>query len=178
MALSYEGGGSALSVKVKTSNLSNLMSQIESKWKVLSLSNNSAFHCGPILMPITIRAACGNYIYLLRHLAMVIACLGLFGLAAYAAERETKIGIHQVLGASVSRYRRYALSMDFIKLVFISILILLAAGLVHTMNRLRDFAYRINIQWWSTGRWPVAATILIAVTISFQSIKAAIANPV
>jgi len=111
-------------------------------------------------------------------LAISIACLGLFGLAAYAAEQRTKeIGIRKVLGASVSVIVG-TLSKDFIKLVFISIAITTPAAW-YLMNKwLQDFAYRISIQWWVLVMAGVAAIIIAVATVSFQSIKAALANPV
>ena len=111
-------------------------------------------------------------------LAIIIACLGLFGLAAYAAEQRTKeIGIRKVLGASMSGIVGM-LSRDFIKLVIIAIVI--ASPLAwYAMNYwLQDFAYRINIQWWIIALAGTAAILIAFVTISFQSIKAALTNPV
>jgi len=104
--------------------------------------------------------------------------LGLFGLAAYAAEQRTKeIGIRKVLGASMSGIVGM-LSRDFIKLVIIAIVI--ASPLAwYAMNYwLQDFAYRINIQWWIIALAGTAAILIAFVTISFQSIKAALTNPV
>jgi putative ABC transport system permease protein len=111
-------------------------------------------------------------------LAIVIACLGLFGLAAYAAEQRTKeIGIRKVLGASMSTIVGM-LSKDFIKLVLIAII--LASPLAWwAMNYwLQDFAYRMNIQWWILAAAGGAAILIAFLTISFQSIKAALTNPV
>jgi putative ABC transport system permease protein len=111
-------------------------------------------------------------------LAIIIACLGLFSLAAYAAEQRIKeIGIRKVLGASV-RAITAMLSRDFIKLVIISIII--AAPLAwFAMNKwLQGFAYRQDIQWWVLASAAVAAIAIAFITISFQSIKAALANPV
>ena len=111
-------------------------------------------------------------------LAIIIACLGLFGLAAYAAEQRNKeIGIRKVLGASVSAIVNM-LSMDFIKLVGISILI--ASPLAwYAMNKwLQSFAYRVDFHWYLLAIGGGTAILIAFVTISFQSIKAALANPV
>ena len=111
-------------------------------------------------------------------LTILIACLGLFGLATYAAEQRIKeIGIRKVLGASVGSIVTM-LSKDFLKLVFIaSVIALPIAG--WAMNEwLRDFAYRITISWWvfiSAGFIALATALL---TVSYKAIKAAIANPV
>ena len=111
-------------------------------------------------------------------LAIIISCLGLFGLAAYTAERRTKeIGIRKVLGASVPVITGL-LSKDFLQLVGISALIAfpLAWWVMH--NWLQDFAYRISISWWVFMAAGILALFIALFTISFQSIKAAIANPV
>jgi len=111
-------------------------------------------------------------------LAISVACLGLFGLAAFIAEQRTKeIGIRKVLGASVSGITSL-LTKDFLKPVLISFLI--ASPIAwYLMNKwLQDFAYRINIQWWVLVLAGVTALFIAVITISFQSIKAAVANPV
>lgn len=107
-----------------------------------------------------------------------IACLGLFGLATYAAEQRIKeIGIRKVLGASVVGLTTL-LSKDFLKLV------LIANGLAFPLawwaaNKwLQDFAYRIDIQWWMFVVAGVAAVGIALLTVSFQAIRAALANPV
>ena len=111
-------------------------------------------------------------------ISIFLACLGLFGLAALAAVNRTKeIGIRKVLGASLATIVRL-LSKDFFRLVIIALLI--ASPLAwYFMNKwLQNYAYQVHIGWWvfvATG----AATIVIAVgVISFQTIKAAIANPI
>jgi putative ABC transport system permease protein len=120
----------------------------------------------------------GTIFIIFTTLAIVIACLGLFGLAAYAAEQRTKeIGIRKVLGANVTAIVSM-LSKDFVKLVVISIAIFspLAWYVMHLW--LQDFAYRINIQWWIIAAAGLTAIVIAVVTVSFQSIKAALANPV
>lgn len=115
---------------------------------------------------------------LFATLAIVISCLGLFGLAAYTAERRTKeIGIRKVLGASVSGITRL-LSADFLKLVGIAALIAFPVAW-YTMDQwLQKFPYRISIQYWVFVLAGVAAMLIALLTISFQSIKAALMNPV
>jgi putative ABC transport system permease protein len=110
--------------------------------------------------------------------AIIISCLGLFGLATYTAQVKTKeIGIRKVLGASV-REITVTLSSGFMKMVTIAILI--ATPLSYwIMNKwLEDFAYRINIGWWVFVVAAMAAMLIALIAISFHSIKAAIANPV
>jgi putative ABC transport system permease protein len=111
-------------------------------------------------------------------LAVLIACLGLFGLAAFtAAQRVKEIGIRKVLGASVSSIT-FMLGKDFIKLVCISIIIAVPVAWYAMNEWLQDFAYRINIEWWMFVVAGFIALFIAIGTISFQSIKAAIANPV
>ena len=111
-------------------------------------------------------------------LAIIIGCVGLFGLSAYTASQRIKeIGIRKVLGASVPDITKM-LSKDFLKLVLIAIVV--ASPLAWwVMNKwLQDFAYRIQISWWVFAAAGAAALVIAMLTVSFQAIKAAIANPV
>jgi putative ABC transport system permease protein len=110
-------------------------------------------------------------------LSLIIACLGLFGLTAFTVQQRIKeIGIRKVLGASVSGITAM-LSTDFLKLVFVSAIIAVPVAW-YVMNKwLQDFAYRINIEWWVFVVAGLAALLIALLTISFQSIKAAMANP-
>ena len=181
LALVYAPDNGAITVRMHTSDLPGLMSKIENKWKELSPNQQFAFSFMDQDFDATYRTEqrVGTLFVSFSTLAIVIACLGLFGLAAYAAEQRTKeIGIRKVLGASVSGIVGM-LSMDFIKLVVISILI--ASPLAWWfMNKwfLQDFAYRENIQWWIIAIAEAISILIAFVTISFQSIKAALANPV
>ena len=110
-------------------------------------------------------------------LAILISCLGLFGLAAYTAEqRKKEIGVRKVLGASVSGIVKL-LSKDFLKLVAISILIAIPIAWYFMQDWLQDYAYRIEISWWVFVIAGIVAIMIAMVTVSFQAIKAAIANP-
>jgi putative ABC transport system permease protein len=111
-------------------------------------------------------------------IAIFISCLGLLGLTAYTAQVRTReIGVRKVLGASVSSIIRL-LAMDFIKLVFIAIILATPIAWYLMHNWLQDFAYRISINW-SVFALAGALAILIAfVTISFQAVKTALVNPV
>jgi putative ABC transport system permease protein len=111
-------------------------------------------------------------------LAILIACLGLFGLVTYAAEQRIReIGIRKVLGASVSNIASM-LSTDFLKLVIISAAIAFPLAWWAMNKWLQGFAYRVNISWWVFVIAGVLALLIALITVSFQSIKAAIANPV
>jgi putative ABC transport system permease protein len=110
--------------------------------------------------------------------AVFIACMGLFGLATYAAERRTKeIGIRKVLGASVSGITGL-LAKDFLKLVMIAVLIASPLAYYFMQRWLADFAYRIDMQWWMFAAAGAAAVTIAFLTVGFQSVKAALANPV
>ena len=111
-------------------------------------------------------------------LAIFIACMGLLGLAIYVIRLRTKeIGVRKVLGASIPGLVAL-LSKDFLKLVLIAIVI--ASPIAwYTMNRwLQDFAYRIDVEWWMFALAGVLAIGIALITVSFQSIKAALMNPV
>ncbi|HEY8781777.1 MAG TPA: ABC transporter permease [Mucilaginibacter sp.] len=111
-------------------------------------------------------------------LAIFISCLGLFGLAAYTAERRIKeIGIRKVLGASVSGLAGL-LSKDFLKLVVISCLIAFPVALWAVNNWLQSYQYRVTINWWVFALTGTAALLIALATVSFQAIKAALMNPV
>ncbi len=120
----------------------------------------------------------GKVFSIFAGFAIFIACLGLLGLSLFATAQRTKeIGVRKVLGASISNIV-LLLSKDFIKLVLIAFVIAspLAWFIMH--NWLQDFAYRINISWWIFLFAGLLAITIALVTISFQSVKAAMANPV
>jgi ABC-type antimicrobial peptide transport system permease subunit len=111
-------------------------------------------------------------------LAIVISCLGLFGLASFTAERRTKeIGIRKVLGASVSGITGL-LSKDFLKPVLLSVVIAFPVSWWLMLHWLKEYEYKINIHWWVFVLAGLLVLLIAFVTVSFQSIRAAIANPV
>ena len=111
-------------------------------------------------------------------LAIVIACLGLFGLATYAAEQRIKeIGIRKVMGAGVPALVGM-LSKDFLKLVLIAIVIASPIAWFAMQQWLHDFAYRTTMHWWLIAVAGITAIIIAFATVSFQAIKAALVNPV
>lgn len=120
----------------------------------------------------------GKLAGLFATLAIIISCLGLFGLAAYTAERRTKeIGIRKVLGASVIGMARL-LSKDFLLLVIISCLVAFPIAWWMMHNWLQSFEYRITISWWIFLAAGLLAILIALITVSFQATKAALANPV
>lgn len=120
----------------------------------------------------------GRLSRLFALLAILISCLGLFGLAAYTAEqRQKEIGVRKVLGSSVSGIVRL-LSKDFMSLVIIALLIAAPIAWYVMKNWLEGFAYRIEINVWVFIIAGIVAVCIALLTVSFQAIKAAIANPV
>jgi putative ABC transport system permease protein len=178
--LMYGQDTGALSVKVNTANITALMAMISDKWKSIKPGKEFEYSFMDDDFDSSYRAEqrMGTIFIIFTSLTIVIACLGLFGLAAYAAEQRTKeIGIRKVLGANVGAIVGM-LSKDFIKLVMIAIVIAIPVAWVAMQQWLQGFAYRQNIQWWVVVLAAVLAVLIAFVTISFQSIKAALANPV
>ncbi len=180
LLLMYGEDRGAVTVRIKSNNIPALLGQIKAKWASFLPNKEfvSNFMDDEFNNQYRTEQQTGSIVVAFTSLAIIIACLGLFGLAAYAAEQRTKeIGIRKVLGANVSTIVSM-LSKDFIKLVLIAIAIAIPVGW-YAMNKwLQDFAYRIHIQWWVFAVAGLAAIIIAFLTISFQSIKAALTNPV
>jgi len=110
--------------------------------------------------------------------AIFIACLGLFGLASFSADQRTKeIGIRKVLGASVPRIVNI-LNKNFIKWVLVANLIAWPAAWFMMNSWLQNFAYRIKLSWWMFILAAVLALLIALITVSFQTVKAALKNPI
>ena len=111
-------------------------------------------------------------------LAIIIACLGLFGLATFMTEQRTKeIGIRKILGAGVSSVA-ILLSKDFIKLVIISIIISIPIGYYFVQQWLENFTYRIEIEWWVFALVALLGILISFCTVFYQSMRAALIDPV
>ncbi len=120
----------------------------------------------------------GKLVSFFAILAIFISCLGLFGLASFVAEQRTKeIGIRKVVGASVFRLWRL-LSKDFIVLVVVSSFIAVPVAYYYMNGWLQKYQYRTNIEWWILAVAIAGALLVTLLTVSFQAIKAAVANPV
>ena len=111
-------------------------------------------------------------------LTIVIACLGLFGLITFTVEKRVKeIGIRKVLGAGVGSMVTL-LTTSLLKVVLISLLVAVPLSWLVMNKWLEDFAYRIQLQWWMFALAGIISIVIALITLSFQAIKAAIANPV
>jgi putative ABC transport system permease protein len=120
----------------------------------------------------------GKIAIIFSVLAILISCLGMFGLATFVAEQRTKeVGIRKVLGASVQTIVGL-LSADFMKLVAIAFLIATPCAWWIMNKWLQDFAYRVNFSWWIFPIAGLAAFLIALITVSSQAVRAAIANPV
>jgi ABC-type antimicrobial peptide transport system permease subunit len=120
----------------------------------------------------------GTLAGLFAGLTIFISCLGLFGLATYMAENRIKeIGVRKVLGASVTGIAAL-LSKDFLKLVIISFVLAVPIAWWAMYSWLQDYSFRVTIQWWVFAMAGLLSVLIAVITISYQAIKAAIANPV
>ncbi len=167
-------------IKLSTDNIKTTLAQLQNTWK--RFSSDRAFEYTFLDDTYAKLYQSENrfqkVFISLVILGIIIACLGLFGLSTFAAQQRVKeIGIRKVLGASVGSIVRL-LSKDFLKLVAISLLVAVPVSWYYMNKWLEDFAYRINIQWWVFVIAAVIALLVALITISFQAIKAAVANPV
>ncbi|HEX4852370.1 MAG TPA: FtsX-like permease family protein, partial [Puia sp.] len=166
--------------KVHTTNITNLISQVEAKWKVMApgMPFSYRFLDESFNNMYATEQRIGKIALIFSILAILIACLGLFGLATFIAEQRTKeIGIRKVLGASVQGIVQL-LSRDFLRLVAIAFVISAPIAWWGMSKWLNDFAYRIDIGWWIFALAGLLALFIALATVSFQAVKAAISNPV
>ncbi len=169
-----------ISMQVASANLPATLAAIEKKWKVAIPHRPFSYFFVDEAFDRQYRAEerFGNLFLDFAILAIFISCLGLLGLASYSTMQRTKeIGIRKVMGASVGSITGL-LSKDFLKLVVVAIVIALPVAWFGMNRWLQDFAYRSSIPWWVFLITGVIATLIALITISFQAIKAAIANPV
>ncbi len=169
-----------IAVKLKAGDFAEAIATIERIWNKMGPGQpfDYAFMDDSFNVTYEAEQRLGKIFITFTILSILIACLGLFGLAAFNAEKRTKeIGVRKVLGATVSQIS-YRLTVDFLKLVAVGILISIPLGWYAMNSWLADFSYRIELGW---GVFVFAALLAIAIaiiTVSFQSIKAALANPV
>ncbi|RRQ50391.1 ABC transporter permease [Maribacter algicola] len=180
LTMRYSQYGKYLSLKVKSDNIQQAISNIENKWAELAPHRPFlySFLDQSFNQQYEADFKFKNLFTIFSFLAILIACLGLLGLATYSAVQRTKeIGVRKVLGAEVSSIA-LLLSKDFLKLVLLAILIATPFSW-YAMNKwLNDYAYQIDIQWWVFALSGGIALAIAIATVSFQAIKAARANPV
>ena len=169
-----------ISLRITPDNISQTMERLEEKWKEIDPNRpfNYIFLDETFDSQYRAEERVGNFALYFSLLAIFIGCLGLFGLSSFTAERRTKeIGIRKVLGASVSGIVRL-LSKEFLLLVAIANLISWPIA-YYAMNRwLENYAYRIGLGWGLFALAAILALFIALLTVSFQAIKAALANPV
>jgi putative ABC transport system permease protein len=169
-----------MAVRLSGGDYSNSIAEIENKWNEMAPGQPFDYQFMDEAFNTTYEAELklSQIFFIFTILSIFIACLGLFGLAAFNAEKRTKeIGVRKVLGATVSQIS-YRLTVDFLKLVGIGILVSLPLGWFAMNKWLEDFSYRIDM---GVGVFILAGVLSIVVaivTVSYQSIKAAIVNPV
>jgi len=170
----------SIAVRINTADISVLLSKIKTQWKTMapSVPFCYSFLDDEFNKQYSMEQRTGTISLIFSILAILIASLGLFGLVTYAAEQRIKeIGIRKVLGAAIPDIVGL-LSRDFVKLIIISLCIASPVAW-WMMNRwLQDFAYRVTISWWIFAISAMLAILIALLTISYQTIKAAIANPV
>jgi len=163
-----------------TTEVSKVLPFIESKWKALVPDEpfTYSFLKEDFQKNYDADARTARIVNVFTMISIIISCLGLFGLTTFEAQQRIKeIGVRKVLGASVTSIVAL-LSKDFVKLVLAAIVI--ATPLTwYAMNQwLQDFAYKINIEWWVFILAGLVAVGIALLTVSFQSVKAALTNPV
>ncbi|WP_424003012.1 ABC transporter permease [Maribacter sp. IgM3_T14_3] len=169
-----------MAVRMNSGNYTNNIAAIESIWKAMAPGQPFDYRFMDEAYNTTYEAEqkLSQIFFIFTLLSIFIACLGLFGLAAFNAEKRTKeIGVRKVLGATVSQIS-YRLTVDFLKLVGIAILVSLPIGWFVMNKWLEDFSYRIEIGVGIFALAAVLAIVVAIVTVSYQSVKAAVVNPV
>lgn len=180
LALFLDNSTGTLSVKLKAGDFSSTLASIEGIWNNIAPGQPFSYRFMDESFNTTYEAEqnLGRIFMIFTFLSILIACLGLFGLAAFNAQKRTKeIGVRKVLGASVAQIS-YRLTTDFLKMVGIAILIAIPLGWFVMNKWLEDFSYRIEIPWWIFLLAAFLAIGIAVVTVSYQSIKAAIVNPI
>jgi len=169
-----------LAVRIKPGDYQKAIGHIQAKWAEFMPDNPFEYSFLDAEFDSLYRTdqTIGKVFSVFTFLSLTVACLGLLGLAMFTAERRTKeIGIRKVLGASVQNVVTM-LSKDFLKLVMIASLIAFPVAW-YAMNKwLQDFAYKTDISWWVFALSTGAVCAIALFTISFQSLKAAMTNPV
>jgi putative ABC transport system permease protein len=174
------GWANNLFVKTNGANMAELIAAIGKKWKTLAPHRPFTFHFleEDYQKMYDAEMRTGKAFNVFALLAIVLACLGLFGLSAFAARQRIKeIGVRKVLGASVASISML-LSSGFLKLVALSFLVACPLAWFSMHKWLQQFSYKVQIAWWHFALAALLCMLIAGITVSIQAIKAAIANPV
>lgn len=172
--------GNLVSIKINGGNLKNTLANIENQWKLQNPDRPFTYYFMDEFFDRQYRSdeRFEKLFFNFAILAIFISCLGLLGLASYSTMQRTKeIGVRKVMGASTGSIVGL-LSMDFLKLVVLAFLIASPLAYFGMHNWLKNFAYQTDIKWWVFAVAALLSTIIAFITISFQSIKAALMNPI
>jgi len=180
MIMNLADNRGSLSIRFKGGNIRSLVQEVEAGWR--RIANGAPFSYTFLDNDFNniykSEAQTGRLFVAFAVFAILIACLGLFGLVTYAAEQRTKeIGIRKVLGANIGGIVAL-LSRDFLQLVGIASIIAFPVSWWAMNQWLQSFAYRSGISWWIFAAAAASAILITLVTVSFQTIRAALANPV
>ena len=180
LALFLDNSTGSMAIRLNAGDFSNTINSIEQIWSEVAPGQPFSYRFMDESFNTTFEAEqrLSKIFMVFTILSILIACLGLFGLAAFNAQKRTKeIGVRKVLGASIGQIT-YRLTVDFLKLVGVAILVSIPVGW-YVMNKwLEDFSYRIEIGWWVFVLAAFLAVTIATITVSYQSIKAAVVNPV
>jgi putative ABC transport system permease protein len=176
----YPQVAAKIAVKVKSDDLPATIAHIHSVWNKFSpgFPLNYKFLDESFGEMYKAEDKMGTLLWVFTMMAIVVGCMGLFGLAAFSSEQRTKeIGIRKVMGASVLSIV-IMLSKSFLRPVLIASVIAFPIAWTLMDRWLQDFPYRVNFSWWVFGIAAISALLIALVTVSFQTIKAAVSNPI
>ncbi|MBO0321073.1 ABC transporter permease [Muricauda sp. CAU 1633] len=180
LGLFFGGTSGSLAVKLNPGDFSTTIADIEGIWNKFAPGQPFSYDFMDDSFNTTYEAEqrLGKIFVVFTILSILIACLGLFGLAAFNAQKRTKeIGVRKVLGATVGQIT-FRLTTDFLKMVGVAILISMPIGWFAMNKWLEDFSYRIEIGWWVFVLAAILAVGVAILTVGYQSIRAAVVNPV
>ncbi|MGB4772625.1 MAG: ABC transporter permease [Chitinophagaceae bacterium] len=170
----------SVSFRINTNEVEGIVGHLEKQWKSMAPGMPFSYRFLDDSFEQMYRAEqrMGKLALIFSTLAILVACMGLFGLATFAAEQRTKeIGIRKVLGASVQGIVEM-LSLDFVKLILLAAVIALPLSWWFMQQWLMNFAFRVSIQWWVLPLAALIALVIALGTVSYQAIRAALMNPV
>ena len=180
LAMVLRGDTGAMIVKIKTRNIEGLIAKMKQQWDSFKpdMPFTYSFMDDRINDTYAAEQKTGQILGIFSGLTIFVSCLGLFGLATFTAEQRTKeIGVRKVLGASVASIVGL-LSKDFLKLIMIAIVVAVPVAWYGMNKWLQSFQYRIDVSWWMFVLAGILAVAVALLTVSYQSIKAALMDPV